>query len=157
MISRLRGRLRTPGSVWTGWQPRTVNSTPNARSRNPRYDRFDRLVLCVVLGDHQQQEGTLIIRQLFRSRPKERFQARSPERDVIADHDAVKSVAAALDVALEKAEAERLGLKNRLDNVLSVAALVGGNDIDDYLTRNEDRSDMLNESDVEIRRGQERL
>ena len=34
---------------------------------------------------------------------------------------------------------------------------MGGNDIDDYLTRTEDRSDMLKQSDAEIRRGQERL
>lgn len=98
-----------------------------------------------------------MIRQLFRSRSKEGFQARSPERDAGTDHDAVRSVAAAIDLVLERAEAERTGLKNRLDNVLSVAAIVGGNDIDDFLTRTEDRSEMLNESDAEIRRGQERL
>jgi hypothetical protein len=62
-----------------------------------------------------------------------------------------------IPVVLAKAEAERAGLKNRIDNVLSVAAIVGGNDIDDYLTRTEDRSQMLRESDAEIRRGQNRL
>jgi hypothetical protein len=98
-----------------------------------------------------------MIRQLFRSRSREGFQARSPERDAESDNESVKSVAAAIDLVLEKAEAERTGLKNRLDNVLSVAAIVGGNDIDDYLTREKDRSDMLSESDAEIRRGQERL
>jgi hypothetical protein len=58
---------------------------------------------------------------------------------------------------LAKAEAERAGLKNRIDNVLSVAAIVGGNDVDDCLTRTEDRSQMLRDSDTEIRRGQDRL
>ncbi len=98
-----------------------------------------------------------MIRQLFRSRSREAFQARSPERDAEADNEAVRSVAAAIDRVLEKAEAERTGLKSRIENVLAVAAIVGGNDIDDYLTRTEDRSEMLTESDAEIRRGQERL
>jgi hypothetical protein len=62
-----------------------------------------------------------------------------------------------IPVVLAKAEAERAGLKHRIDNVLSVAAIVGGKDIDDYLTRTEDRSQMLRESDAEIRRGQNRL
>ena len=98
-----------------------------------------------------------MIRQLFRSRSREGFQARSPERDTEADNEAIRSVAAAIDRVLEKAEAERTGLKSRIENVLAVAAIVGGNDIDDYLTRTEDRSEMLTESDAEIRRGQERL
>ena len=98
-----------------------------------------------------------MIRQLFRSRSKDGFQARSPDRDSDTDNETVRSVAAAIDRALEKVEAERTGLKNRIDNVLAVAAIVGGNDIDDYLTRTEDRSEMLTESDAEIRRGQERL
>jgi hypothetical protein len=101
--------------------------------------------------------NTRMIRQLFRSRSKGTFRARSPERDTSTDHDAVTSVAVAIDLALEKAEAERAGLKRRLDDVLSRAAIVGGNDPDDYLTRTEDRSKMLSDSDAEIRRGQARL
>jgi hypothetical protein len=112
---------------------------------------------CVVSeGDHKKRDAPMI-RRLFRSRSREGFQARSPDRDLDTDNEAVRSVAAAIDQALQKAEAERKGLKNRIDNVLAVAAIVGGNDIDDYLTRSEDRSEMLTESDAEIRRGQERL
>jgi hypothetical protein len=92
--------------------------------------------------------------KLFRS---EAFQARSPERDAARDHDAVRSVAAVLDQVLAQAEAERAGLKNRIDTVLAQAAIVGGNDIDDYVTRDEDRAKMLRDSDAEIRRGEERL
>ena len=99
-----------------------------------------------------------MIKQLFRSRPKGGgFQSRSPERDTNADNEAVESIAAAIDLVLEKAEAERTGLKRRIDDVISRAAIIGGNDIDDYLTRTEDRSNMLSNSDAEIRRGQERL
>jgi hypothetical protein len=96
-----------------------------------------------------------MISQLFRS--KEGFQARSPGRDADTDNEAVRSVASAINLVLAKAEAERAGLKNRIDNVLSVAAIVGGNDVDDCLTRTEDRSQMLRDSDTEIRRGQDRL
>ena len=92
--------------------------------------------------------------RLFRS---EAFQARSPERDAAKDNDAVRSVAAAFDQVLEQAESERAGLKNRIDTVLAQAAIVGGNDIDDYLTRTEERAKMLKDSDAEIRRGEERL
>lgn len=98
-----------------------------------------------------------MIRALFRSRSKDGFRARSPERDANSDNDAVTSVAVAIDLVLEKTEAERAGLKRRLDDVISRAAIVGGNDNDDYLTRTEERSSMLRDSDAEIRRGQERL
>ena len=101
--------------------------------------------------------NTPMFAQLFRSRSKDAFQARSPERDINADNDAVKSIAVAIDLVLEKAEAERAGLRRRIEDVLARAAIVGGNDTDDYLTRTEDRSTMLSNSDAEIRRGQERL
>jgi hypothetical protein len=100
---------------------------------------------------------TRMIKQLFRSRTKGRFQARSSERDASADEQAVISIAVAIDLVLERAEAERTGLKRRLDDVISRAAIVGGNDIEDYLTRAVDRSKMLSDSDAEIRRGQARL
>jgi len=100
---------------------------------------------------------TRMMRQLFRSRAKDGFQARSFERDANTDQQAVSSIALAIDLALEKAEAERAGLKRRLDDVISRAAIVGGNDIEDYLTRTEERSKMLSDSDAEIRRGQARL
>jgi hypothetical protein len=87
-----------------------------------------------------------MIRQLFGSRSTEAFQARSPERDAAKDNEAVRSIAAAIDQVLERAEAERSGLKNRIDTVLAQAAIVGGNDIDDYLTRTEDRAKMLRDS-----------
>jgi hypothetical protein len=85
------------------------------------------------------------------------FQARSPERDAASDNDAIKSIAVAIDLVLEKAEAERAGLKDRIEDVLSRAAIACGNDIDDYLTRTEDHTSMLRESEAEIQRGQDRL
>lgn len=98
-----------------------------------------------------------MLKALFRSRSRDGFQARSPERDANSDQEAVTSIAVAIDHVLQKTEAERAGLKRRIDDVISRAAIVGGNDTDDYLTRSEDRSKMLKDSDAEIRRGQERL
>jgi hypothetical protein len=101
--------------------------------------------------------NTGMIRALFRSRSKNGFQARSPARDTNSDNEAVTSIAVAIDLVLEKTEAERAGLKGRIDDVISRAAIVGGNDSEDYLSRTEERSKMLKDSDAEIRRGQERL
>jgi predicted component of type VI protein secretion system len=98
-----------------------------------------------------------MIKQLFRFRSDGEFRTRSKERDVDTDSEAIKSIASAIEAALNKAENERIGLKARIDDVLSRAAIVGGNDIDDYLTRTEDRSTMLSDCDAEIRRGEERL
>jgi hypothetical protein len=98
-----------------------------------------------------------MIKQLFRFSSDIEFRTRSKERDADADNEAIKSIASAIEAALNKAENERIGLKARIDDVLSRAAIVGGNDIDDYLTRTEDRSTMLGDSDAEIRRGEERL
>jgi Trp operon repressor len=98
-----------------------------------------------------------MIKQLFWFRPGDGFRTRSKERDADLDNEAIRSIASAIEAALNKAEKERIGLKARIDDVLSRAAIVGGNDIDDYLTRTEDRSTMLSNSDAEITRGEERL
>ncbi len=96
-----------------------------------------------------------MIKQLFRFRSE--FRTRSKERDAASDNAAIMSIAAAIDAALSKAENERTGLKVRLEDVVARAAIVAGNDIDEYLTRTEDRSALLNDSDVEMKRGEERL
>jgi hypothetical protein len=95
--------------------------------------------------------------RLFRSPSDSGFKARSLKRDADTDRSAVKSVADAINLILEQAEAERAGLKRRMDDVTSRAAVVGGNDADEFLTRTEDRSEMLRRSDDELKRGQERL
>ena len=91
-----------------------------------------------------------MIKQLFRFRPDNEFRTRSKERDTDTDNEAIMSIAAAIEAALNKVENERTGLKARLEDILSRAAIVGGNDSDDYLTRTEDRSIMLSNSDAEV-------
>jgi hypothetical protein len=115
------------------------------------------LKIALVLRAITRGEHMPMSKQLFRFRSDHGFRTRSKERDVNTDHDAIKSIATAIAAALNKAETERAGLKARMDDVLSRAAIVGGNDIDDYLTRTEDRSTMLSNSDAEISRGEQRL
>ena len=95
--------------------------------------------------------------RFFRSNSNENFKARSLERDAESDSGAVELVAAAINTALEKAVSEREGLKRRLDDVTTRAAVVGGNDMDDYMTRSPQQSEMLRSSDAEIKRGHLRL
>ena len=98
-----------------------------------------------------------MIRQLFRRQFRVAFRTRSPDRDASADRDAIGSIATAIEAAIENAEAERTGLERRLEDVISVAAIVGGNDATDYLDRDDVQSKMLSDSDAEIRAAQSRL
>jgi hypothetical protein len=95
--------------------------------------------------------------KFFRSRPDGRFKARGKERDAGNDSSAVKLVADAINLVLVRAENERTGLKKRMDDVIARAAVAGGNDTDEYLTRSDDLTEMLRSSDAEIKRGQKRL
>jgi hypothetical protein len=95
--------------------------------------------------------------RLFRSLSDRGFTARSFERDAETDSKAVQSVVAAINSVLERAEAEQTGLRRRMDEVISLAAVVGGNDADEFLTRSGDRSAMLRNSDTEMKRGLARL
>lgn len=98
-----------------------------------------------------------MMKKLFRSRSGHVFKVRSPERDRDTDNESVTSIGAAIDAAIRKAETERAGLRQRMDDVMSRAAIVAGNSVDDYLTRADDKSKMLQDSETEMRRGQERL
>ena len=98
-----------------------------------------------------------MIKQLFGPRFDQVLRTRSAQREAHSDEAAVQSVAAALERVIHQAEAERAGLKTRLEDVLSRAAIVGGNQLDDYLTRTNEEVAMLKISDAEIRRGEERL
>ncbi len=98
-----------------------------------------------------------MINRLFRAKSTRSFKTRSAQRDVSADAEAVQSILAAIDIALQRSDAERVGLKRRIDEVTSQAAIVAGNEIDDYLTRTADRSQMLDSSEVEMQRAEQRL
>ncbi len=99
----------------------------------------------------------MLIKLLRRSRSDDPFRTRAPGRDQELDNELVGRVASAIDQALEEVESQRDGLKRRLDDVIARAAVVGGNDLDDCLTRDEARASLLADSDSEIARGQARL
>jgi hypothetical protein len=99
----------------------------------------------------------MLINLFRRSRSDGPFRTRAPVRDQELDTQLVGQVASAIDEALQKVEAQRDGLKRRLDDVIARAAIVGGNDLDDFQTRDEARSSLLAASDDEIARGQARL
>jgi hypothetical protein len=101
--------------------------------------------------------GKIQMFRFFRSASSGAFKARALDRDADTDRAAVKSVADAINLVLDQAESERTGLKKRMDDVISRAALVGGNDTDEFLTRSKDRSEMLRNSDIDMKRGLERL
>jgi hypothetical protein len=104
-----------------------------------------------------RERRAMLINLFRRSRGDGPFRTRVPTRDQELDDQLVGRVASAIDEALQKVEAQRDGLKRRLDEVIARAAIVGGNDLDDFLTRDEARSTLLAASDGEIARGQERL
>lgn len=97
-----------------------------------------------------------MLKRIFRS-SSETFRTRSPDRDRITDERLVQAVANAIDAALLSAEYEHNGLKHRLDEVISVAAIVGGNDIEDVQGQTGPRAELLQKSDDEIRIGEGRL
>ena len=99
----------------------------------------------------------MLINLFRRSRSDGPFRTRAPARDQDLDNQLVGQVASAIDEALQKVEAQRDGLKRRLDDVIARAAIVGGNDLDDFLTRDQARATLLAASDSEIARGQARL
>ena len=99
----------------------------------------------------------MLINLFRRSGQDSPFRTRAPARDQDLDNQLVGQVASAIDEALQRVEAQRDGLKRRLDDVIARAAIVGGNDLDDFLSRDEARSTLLAASDGEIARGQARL
>lgn len=85
------------------------------------------------------------------------FRTRSPDRDHVTDERLILAVATAIDAALKSFEYEHAGLKRRLADVISIAAIVGGNEIEDVQAQSNPRADLLQKSDNDIRYGEERL
>jgi hypothetical protein len=63
------------------------------------------------------------------------FQVRSSQRDKQTDRERISSVVSAIDAAIGSAEKERSSLTLRVENARDLAALVAGNDSDEYLSR----------------------
>jgi hypothetical protein len=93
----------------------------------------------------------------LRARSYRAFKARSAGRDAENDRSRVASIAQLIEQSLTAAEAERAGLVRRLDDVLARAAVPLGNDTDEYLTREAHDSQLLDQLEAEISKGQRRL
>lgn len=85
------------------------------------------------------------------------FRTRSRDRDRQSDVANVTLVANAINQALTAAISERTGLARRVADVLSRAAVTVGNDVDEYIDRDDRDTDHLNRMDAEIQSGQDRL
>jgi hypothetical protein len=94
---------------------------------------------------------------LLRARANNYFKARSTERDTETDRARAVTILRSIEGALEEAKAEHAGLKSRIDDVLARAAVTGGDDSDEYLTREPRDNHYLNLLDAEIENGQRRL
>jgi hypothetical protein len=88
---------------------------------------------------------------------KRAFKARSAERDAETDRLRVESIVSAIETALGAAEAERLGLSQRVDDCLARASVTFGNDTDEYLTREPLDNYHQGLFETEISNGQRRL
>lgn len=85
------------------------------------------------------------------------FSARLPERDRQTDQALVQKVLGSIEESIDRSEAERTGLQSRVDDLLARAAIVAGNDMSEFVTRNDERSKMLKDSERQIRYAEERL
>jgi hypothetical protein len=101
-----------------------------------------------------EEEGQMIA--FLRSR-KAPFRARSPERDRETDLMNIARVARAIDQAIENCAVERAGLGRRLADVTSRAAIIAGNDPDEYLEREQAVSERLSVLESEVKNAQRRL
>lgn len=97
-----------------------------------------------------------MLNQVLRGRAPA-FRTRSSDRDRQSDAANVALIAKAINEALVAAESERSGLARRVADVLSRAAVTVGNDIDEYIDRDDRDTNYLNRMDAEIQSGQDRL
>jgi hypothetical protein len=86
-----------------------------------------------------------------------KFKARSADRDAETDLARLTSIFDSIDEVIRSAEAELSGLTRRVDDALARASVTGGNDSDEYLTRDAVDEHYLDRLGSEISRGQRRL
>jgi hypothetical protein len=94
---------------------------------------------------------------LFGARGSNHFKARSAERDAEIDLGRAASILRAIEHVLEETRAEHAGLRSRIDDAISRAAVTAGNNPDEYLTREPADNHLQNLLGTEIANGQRRL
>jgi len=98
-----------------------------------------------------------MFKSLFARKSDTGFKTRSPDRDLATDSATVGRVAEAIDSALAALQAEQSGLSRRVEDAAAMASLAVGNESDEYISREENRTDALRGYEDEMRRGRERL
>ena len=95
---------------------------------------------------------------LFTRAPMGRlFRTRSANRDAETDYSRIAPVFRSIEDALKAAEAEHVGLSERVQDVLARASISLGNGTDEYLTRDPIDTGFQIAFDREIKTGQLRL
>jgi len=94
---------------------------------------------------------------LFGGRSEAAFKTRSPERDQATDNEAIGRVAVAIDNALSALQSEQAGLSRRVDDAVAMASIAVGNESDEYVSREPDKTTALRGYEDEMKRGRDRL
>lgn len=93
----------------------------------------------------------------LRARTRNFFKARSDSRNTDADQARLNLVAEAIEDAISAAEAERIGLDRRIEDVIARAAVTFGTGTYEYLERDAVDSQFQDHLGIEIKNGQQRL
>ena len=98
-----------------------------------------------------------MLKGFFGKRSEGGFRLRSSERDEANDQEAIGRVAVAIESALAELQTEQSGLTRRVEEAATMASLVVGTDSDEYISREQFKSDALHGFENEMKRGQDRL
>lgn len=98
-----------------------------------------------------------MFKSLFARKSEDGFKTRSPERDLATDGATVGRVAEAIDSALAALQAEQSGLSRRVEDAVAMASLAVGTESDEYVSREDSKTDALRGYEDEMRRGRDRL
>jgi hypothetical protein len=98
-----------------------------------------------------------MFKSLFARKPDEGFKTRSADRDLATDGATIGRVAEAIESALAALQAEQTGLSRRVEDAVAMASLAVGNESDEYVSREENKTDALRGYEDDMRRGRDRL
>ena len=98
-----------------------------------------------------------MFKSLFARKSDEGFKTRSADRDLATDGATIGRVAEAIESALAALQAEQTGLSRRVEDAVAMASLAVGNESDEYVSREENKTDALRGYEDDMRRGRDRL
>jgi hypothetical protein len=93
----------------------------------------------------------------FSRAPADQFRTRSRNRDSLSDRTLLDPIEAAIRRAIGSLEAEKEGLRGRMDDALSRAAIVAGNDVYEHDTRDAAKTSALTDFEHQVTVARARL